>query len=80
MVTPLIIAQLPDERKMQDYARMVGEKDAHVIGACLAIGASFSLTLDKRLELQINRSNLPVYALTPGEFIKTVLPKHVDYD
>ena len=61
------------------YEPIVGEKDGHVVAAALAARASFLLALDKLLAARVNRVNLAVRALSPGEFINLVLPDHVDY-
>jgi predicted nucleic acid-binding protein len=51
----------------------------HVVVAALEVRASFLLTLDKRLAVEVNQTNLRLKALTPGDFIKTVLITHVEY-
>ena len=45
----------------------------------LAVKASFLLTLGRRLVEQVNQVELPLQALAPGDFIRTVLPHHVRY-
>jgi len=54
------------------------ETDPHY-RAAIEAAAPFVLTLDKALETKVNAAGLPVQALAPGAFIKTILPKHVDY-
>jgi hypothetical protein len=58
---------------------MINKKDVHVIAAALEIHGPFLLALDKGLVLEVNKANLGIQALSPGDFIKTVLPNHVDY-
>jgi predicted nucleic acid-binding protein len=50
-----------------------------LIAAALQAHAPFLLALDKGLVLEINKANLGIQALTPGDFIRTILPYHVDY-
>lgn len=54
----------------------INPKDEHVVAAALAIGASYLLTLDRPLAEEINGANLVLWAVSPGDFIKTVLPTH----
>jgi predicted nucleic acid-binding protein len=54
----------------------INPKDEHVVAAALAIGARFILTLDQPLAHEINRAELSVRAVSPGEFIKLELPTH----
>ena len=61
------------------YAAVVGEKDAHVVGAAVAGNAQFLITLDKRLATRVNEADLGVRALSPGDFIKGILPEHDDF-
>ena len=50
-----------------------------MIGAALAIGADYLLTLDQKLITEVNQADFPLHALTPGEFIRTILPTHDEY-
>ncbi len=45
----------------------------------MAAHAPFLITLDKRLMTRVNEADLVVRALSPGDFITTVLPDHADY-
>jgi hypothetical protein len=58
---------------------VLAEKDAHVLAAALSVQAPFLITLDQRLAAAINQANLPIRALSPGEFITTELPTHPAY-
>jgi predicted nucleic acid-binding protein len=79
IIIPFFLAPLPNKAKLLRLEKLVNRKDVHVIASALEVQVLFILTLDKELISEINRSNLGVQALTPGDFIKTVLPKHVDY-
>ena len=56
----------------------INAKDMHVVAAALAISAVYLITLDKGLLNETNSVNLGLQAFTPGDFIKTILPLHVD--
>lgn len=79
VLTPMTIVPLPSQTEQRQYRKIVGEKDEHVVAAALVAEAHFLLTLDKGLENRVNEANLPIRALSPGTFIKTVLIQHVDY-
>ncbi len=81
LTIPLVVAPVPRASERQSVAAITGEKDAHVLAAALSVGAQFLITLDKRLAAQITneQTKLTVAALSPGEFIKTVLPTHPAY-
>ena len=79
MLTPFVLISIPPRSNRQPYSPIVGEKDEHVLAAAIVAGSPFLLTLDKGLERRVNQADLPIQALPPGEFIKTMLPKHVDY-
>lgn len=78
-MTPFIMAPIPSKQQLDRYRQATGDKDDHVLGASIAVGASFRITLDKPLLQAINHSNLSPKALTPGEFIKSILPNYIDY-
>lgn len=61
------------------YQSLVGSKDAHVLAAAIGSQAAFLLTLDQPLAQRVNQAQLPLRALSPGEFITTELPQHPDY-
>jgi predicted nucleic acid-binding protein len=77
-LTPLLVVAVPVEA-WHPYEQVAGGKDAHVVAAAVASGAAFLLTLDRPLAARVNRADLAVHALSPGEFINGVLPDHVDY-
>jgi predicted nucleic acid-binding protein len=78
-LTPMAVVPVPLEPERRAYRAMVGEKDEHVAAAAVYANADFLLTLDKRLADRVNEAGLEVRALSPGEFIKSVLPDHADY-
>jgi predicted nucleic acid-binding protein len=78
-VVPFILAILPDENELKRIEKAVNKKDVHVVAAALAVNASFLLTLDKGLAHEVEQASFGIRAFVPGDFIKLVLPKHVDY-
>ena len=78
-VVPFSMAILPKENQLKRLEQIVNEKDLHVVAAALEIQAPFLLALDKGLVIEVNQAVLGIQALIPGDFIKTVLPTHVDY-
>lgn len=79
MLTPCTVVPLPSKAEQRLHREIVGEKDEHVVAAAIAAKAPFLLTLDKKIAERVNQADLPTTALSPGEFIKTVLPLHADY-
>lgn len=79
VLTPLTLVSLPPKGERRPYADVVGEKDEHVLAAAIAAKSPFLLTLDKPLARRVNQAGLSIRALSPGEFIKTILPEHIDY-
>lgn len=79
VIIPFFLAPLPNKAELLRLEKFVNRKDVHVIAAALEAQVLFILTLDKGLLSEINRSNLGVQALTPGDFIKNTLPNHIDY-
>ena len=78
-VVPFSLASLPDKAEFARLEKLVNKKDVHVVAAALEVDAPFLLTLDQDLVLEVNKAYLGIQALAPGEFIKSVLPSHVDY-
>ena len=76
---PLTVAPIPPLSDQESWRRTVNPKDGHVVAAALAAKSPFLLTLDRGLLDQIRRTDLILEALTPGDFIRTVLPRHADY-
>ncbi len=78
-IVPFSLATLPGENKLKRLEKIVNKKDVHVLAASLEIHAPFLLALDKGFITEVNQANLGIQALMPGEFIKIILPKHIDY-
>lgn len=57
----------------------VNAKDVHVAAAAMAVKAAYLLTMDKGLMTEAKQAQVFFFPLTPGDFIKTVLPTHVEY-
>jgi predicted nucleic acid-binding protein len=77
---PLVVAPVPSPSERETAAPITGEKDAHVLASAVHVNADYLITLDKRLISQITREEeLPVHALSPGEFITTTLRTHPAY-
>lgn len=57
----------------------VNAKDVHVVAAASSVATAYLLTLDKGLIAEVSQANLAFPALTPGDFIKNILPTHVVY-
>ncbi|HZS01307.1 MAG TPA: PIN domain-containing protein [Chloroflexota bacterium] len=75
---PLVLVSTPSRRSIHQHGPVFGE-DAHVVASVLAAQAPYLLTLDRPLIQQIVQAGLPLIALTPGDFIQTVLPGHPDF-
>ncbi len=74
--TPFLMAPVPTPLPAMPP---INAKDVHVVAAAAAVATAYLLTLDKGLLAEVNRAQLAFPALTPGTFIKTVLPTHVEY-
>jgi predicted nucleic acid-binding protein len=78
-VVPFSLASMPDKTELKRLGKIINRKDVHVVAATLEIHARYLLALDKGLVLEVNRADLGIQALSPGDFIKTILPNHTDY-
>jgi predicted nucleic acid-binding protein len=78
VVVPFSIASLPDTVKLDWLEKHINKKDAHVVAAALEAHAPFLLALDRGFVLEVNKADLGIQALSPGEFIKTILASHTD--
>jgi len=78
-MTPLILTSIPSPGELLRFQDRISAKDVHVVAAAVGVSAAFLLTLDKLLQEQVRTSGISLRALTPGAFITTVLPAHVDY-
>jgi predicted nucleic acid-binding protein len=75
----LSIAPIPPVLPASVWLQEINAKDVHVVAAALAAKAPYVLTLDRKLALEINSAALSIEALTPGDFIRNVLPLHTSY-
>jgi len=78
-MTPLILTSTPSPEELRRFQDRVSAKDVHVIAAAVGVSADFLLTLDKPLVEQVQAAGTALVAVTPGVFITTVLPTHVDH-
>jgi len=76
---PLTIAPVPRVPNGTAWLQVINAKDAHVVASALAVRAPYVLTLDQQLGDEINRSGLSIEVITPGDFIRAVLPHHIKY-
>ncbi len=76
IAVPFLIAAVPDPLPVLPP---INAKDLHVVAAALAVPTVYLLTLDKGLLAEASQIQLPFVTLTPGDFIKTVLPTHNAY-
>jgi predicted nucleic acid-binding protein len=78
-IVPFALAALPEKAELKRLRKLINKKDVHVVAAALEVRAAYLLALDKGLVLEVNEANLDIQALSPGDFIKTILPTHIDY-
>jgi len=78
-VVPFILVPVTEKEELRDYYKDINQKDIHVLAAANAVHSPFLITLDKGLLLEVARADLNITALTPSDFIKKILPTHVDY-
>lgn len=63
------------KKAKKNFAKLVGEKDAPILGAAISAEVDFLITLDKKhfLNQKIFKTNLLIKILTPGQFIEKFL-------
>ncbi len=76
-VAPILVA-VPSPGVVATYEPVVSE-DAHVLAATLAASVPYLLTLDRALIQRLAASDYPILALTPRDFIQSLLPSHPDH-
>ena len=76
LAVPFLIAPVPTPLPTLPP---VNPKDVHVVAAAASVATAYLLTLDKGLLGEVKLARLAFPALTPGDFIKTVLPTHVEF-
>ena len=77
--TPLRVAAVPAQTQLARFAQIVGAADAHVVAAAVEAGADYLITLDQGLRAAVRAQASFPLGLTPGEFIRQVLPSHPTY-
>jgi predicted nucleic acid-binding protein len=74
---------VPAEEDLLQYASLIHSKDVHVLAAAVEGDSEFLLTLDRRHILaaadKVEKANLPIRILTPGDFIQQYYPLHKEY-
>jgi hypothetical protein len=76
--TPFLVASAPPEQVVRQYEAVFLE-DAHVIAAALGSHSAYLIAVDQRFERRVRASALSITALSPKEFLRTILPDHPDY-
>jgi hypothetical protein len=76
--TPFLVVSAPKEHVVRQYEAVFVE-DAHVIAAALDSQSAFLITVDQRFERRVRASTPLVLAISPREFLQTILPDHPDY-
>ena len=77
-LTPFLVTSAPPEHVVRQY-EVVFVEDAHVIAAALGSRSAYLITVDRPFERRVRASALSIVALSPREFLQTVLPDHPDY-
>ena len=64
----------PSQERLAECVPLTTEKDAHVLVAAIECGAGHLLTLDRRhlLTPVVLAAELPLGAMTPGDFLKEI--------
>jgi len=74
---------VPPAKILEEYRQYIDPKDVHVLAAAVEAGADFLLTLDRRHILAaseaVEKANLSITILRPGDFIRQYYPEHEDY-
>ena len=77
------ILPVPQEGELQKYASFTDPKDLHVLAAAVERSSEFLLTLDRKHILSaaeaVEKANLPIRLLRPGDFIQQYYPLHKEY-
>ena len=78
-VVPFTLASVPHVSTQAAWLQTINAKDVHVVASALVVDAPYLIPLDRALAKEIGRAELPLQALSPGGFIRTVLLHHVKY-
>ena len=76
--TPLRLMSAPQASAVRQHESAFFE-DAHVVASAIESGSPYLITLDQRLARRVSEANLPILAVSPGQFLQTVLPDHPAY-
>lgn len=76
--TPFMVLPSPTQEAVVPRESVFFE-DAHVVASALAGQCDYLITLDRRLQHRVEQSGLVVTAVSPREFLQTVLPEHPAY-
>lgn len=77
--TPLLLVSSPAEPLVRLYEPTFLE-DGHVVAAALSSSAPYLITLDQPFARRMQAAALPIVTLSPGEFLREILPNHPDYE
>ena len=75
-VVPLVVTPMPPRSSETRWTQHVNAKDAHVVRAALSVECAYVITLDQNLVEEVSHTALAMEAISPGDFIRTVLPTH----
>lgn len=78
-IVPLTVAPVPALDVDAVWTQQINPKDLHVMLAARAVHADYLLTLDQYLIMEVTQADVALPALTPGDFIRTILPTHDQY-
>jgi predicted nucleic acid-binding protein len=77
------VLPVPPGETLQEYGSMIDQKDLHVLAAAAEGKSEFLLTLDRKHVLSaanaVEKADLPIRILTPGDFIRRYYPLHEAY-
>jgi len=75
-VVPLVVAPVPPRSSEKGWTQHVNAKDVHIVCATLSIECDYLLTLDQNLVEEISHTAFAMDAISPRDFIRTILPSH----
>lgn len=76
---PMLLAPVPPLALRRRELRLINPKDDHVVAVAVAIHAPYLVTLDQPLVEQVRVAGIALAAMTPGEFIRDLLPSHPNF-
>ena len=75
-VVPLVVTPVPPRSSEKGWTQHVNAKDAHVVRASVSMECDYLITLDRNLVEEVSHTALAMEAISPGDFIRTVLLTH----